>query len=204
VKLVRTVIIAKAPVAGFAKTRLIPALGAQGAAKLAQRMLLHTVATALAAEVGPVELCVTPDPSDPIWHHLDLPEGFAWSAQGTGDLGKRMAQAAKRTIDNDEAVILIGTDCPAITASTLHDAAEALRDHDAVMVPTADGGYALLGLRRFQALLFDGIPWSTNVVAAQTLDRIRQLGWRVKAQATLHDIDEPVDLQWLPTAWVNA
>lgn len=200
-KLVRTVVIAKAPMAGFAKTRLIPALGAQGAAGLARRMLLHTLDTALGAQLGSVELCAAPGPEDTAWHNLGLPSGIGWSAQGEGDLGARMARAAQRSIAGNEAVILIGTDCPAITQQLLQEAAHALTDHDACIVPTFDGGYALLGLKRFDRSLFDAMPWSTEVVAQQTLLRLQELNWQVKIHPLLHDIDEPADLQWLPLDW---
>jgi uncharacterized protein len=198
---VRILIFAKAPVAGFAKTRLIPALGTQGAASLAQTMLLHTINKALAAQVGKVELCVDPAPSDPIWHTFNLPKGILWSAQGTGELGIRMARAAQRTTDAGEAVLLIGTDCPDLSIALLREAAQALAAHDVSIVPTYDGGYCLLGLQRFNAQLVNNIPWSTDVVAAQTLQRIKELNWQVKIHPSLHDIDEPADIQWLPANW---
>jgi uncharacterized protein len=200
-KSVRTIVFAKAPVAGFAKTRLIPALGAEGAAALAHTMLLHTLGKALATQIGIVELCVDPAPSDPVWQTFGVPADTAWSAQGTGDLGLRMARAAQRAIDAGEAVLLIGTDCPDLSISMLQEAAKALTTHDASIVPTFDGGYCLLGLQRFHNQLFDNIPWSTDVVAALTLGRIRELNWQVKVHPSLHDIDEPADIQWLPPSW---
>ncbi len=198
---VRIVIMAKAPVAGFAKTRLIPALGAEGAAELAKKMLLHTVETALASKLGTVEVCATPDPSDSAWQKLDLPNQLAWSAQGDGDLGERMARVAERTIHHEEAIILIGTDCPAIDVFTLHEAALALQDYDASLLPTHDGGYALLALKRVDNRLFENIPWSTSTVALQTLQRMVQLNFDLKLLQTLHDIDEPTDIAQLPVEW---
>ncbi|MBR0568909.1 TIGR04282 family arsenosugar biosynthesis glycosyltransferase [Azoarcus sp. L1K30] len=195
------IIFAKAPVAGFAKTRLNPVLGAHGAARLAQRMLLHTVAHAMAAQTGTVELCVTPSPADPAWHALSLPAALRWSAQGEGDLGARMARAARRVLDAGQPVLLIGTDCPTLDATVLRAAAQALHAHDAVLGPSADGGYVLLGLKRFDAALFDDIPWSTSAVAGMTLARMARAGWRVHQSAPAHDIDLPEDLQWLPADW---
>ena len=209
----RIVIIAKAPIAGFAKTRLIPALGAQAAAELAKRLLLHTVATALASKLDAVELCATPDPfegictgttgspTESVWQNLGLPEGIEWSVQGEGDLGERMARATLRCTNRSESILLIGTDCPALTVAVLQSAAQALLEQDAVIVPTYDGGYALLGLNQFDASLFDGMPWSTAQVAALTLGHMKRLSWSVKTLATQHDIDEPADLQWLPASW---
>lgn len=198
---VRIVIFAKAPLPGLAKTRLIPALGAQGAADLALRMLTHTSAQAVAAEVGPVELCVSPPPLEAMWRELTVPATVAWSDQGEGDLGKRMARATRRATCAGESILLIGTDCPALDAEHLRRAAKSLQHVDATLIPTFDGGYALLGLNRFHPSLFERIKWSTDTVAIDTLSRLGQLGWDVENHPTLHDIDEPADLKWLPGAW---
>lgn len=198
---VRTVIIAKAPHPGFAKTRLAPALGADGTAALARRLLRHTVQAALDAAIGPVELCVTPSVDDPCWESLALPPQLEWSAQGDGDLGARMARAAARCIDAGQPVLLIGTDCPGLDAAFLREAGAALQAHNAVIIPAFDGGYVLLGLKRMHASLFAGIAWSTPVVAQATLARLAKLDWSVRCAAPLHDIDEPADLRWLPAHW---
>lgn len=197
-KPVRIVVIAKAPIAGFCKTRLIPALGEQGATELAQRMLARTVASALAAGLGTVELCVTPGLHAFDWRGLALPAGLAWYEQGEGDLGARMGRAAQRVTEGGESILLIGTDCPELDSGLLQCAAAALQDHDASLVPTVDGGYALLGLKWFAPSLFDAMPWSTDAVAAETRWRVAQLDWRLCTLPTLHDIDEPQDLAWLP------
>lgn len=203
-KPVHIVIVAKAPQAGFAKTRLIGALGAQGAADLARRMLAQTLQTALAADLGTVELCVTPAPGAPVWRALrkTLPGRVQWSDQGSGDLGDRMARAARRVLDGGTSVLLIGTDCPQLGSAQLHRAAAALNGADAVLIPAFDGGYVLLGLARFDVSLFDGIAWSSASVATETLRRLQQLGWTVQCQPALHDIDEAHDLQWLPAGWL--
>ncbi len=198
---VRILIFAKAPVAGLAKTRLIPSLGAQGAAELAQRMLAYTLEQAMSAGVGPVELCVTPSPADPVWQVFTAPAHATWSDQGEGDLGARMARAARRSDGLGEAVLLIGTDCPTLDAAQLQAAAHSLETFDATLVPSADGGYVLLGLKRFHASLFKDIEWSTATVARETLLRLQQLGCRVHIYPIVHDIDEPEDLQWLPQGW---
>ena len=197
-KPVRIVVIAKAPIVGFCKTRLIPALGEHGATLLAQRMLVRTVDAALAAGLGTVELCVTPDLQAFDWPGLALPACLAWSEQGSGDLGARMGRASQRVTAAGEAILLIGTDCPELDSGLLQRAAGVLQDHDACLVPTADGGYALMGLKRFAPVLFDAMHWSTDAVAAETRQRMAQLDWRLCTLPTLHDIDEPQDLAWLP------
>src|SRR5687767_13889054 len=99
------------------------------------------------------------------------------TAQGEGDLGARLARAVKRSILLGENVLLIGTDCPGLERAHLRAAALALETHDAFIHPTEDGGYALLGLRQFDPSLFEGIPWSTDRVAAETIARVEALGW---------------------------
>ena len=189
----RIVIFAKAPVPGSVKTRLIPALGKAGAARLAQRMLAETVGHALAAGLAATELCAAPPPGDPQWSG-HLPAGVQLSGQGPGDLGDRLGRAAMRVIQSGERVLLIGTDCPALSARRLGEAAAKLDSHDAVIHPARDGGYVLLGLARTDPALFSGIAWSTDTVAAATIDRIGALGWSLFVGDTLTDIDEPADL----------
>ncbi len=189
----RIVIFAKAPVPGRVKTRLIPVLGDAGAARLAQHMLADTVAHAFAARLATPELCVTPHPDDPAWAG-HLPAGVRLSDQGPGDLGPRLAAAAKRVIDGGERILLIGTDCPELDGKCLSEAAIQLESHDAMIHPARDGGYVLLGLARTDPSLFDDIAWSTDAVAVTTIARIRALGWSLFVGDTLTDIDEPADL----------
>ncbi|MCU0955762.1 MAG: TIGR04282 family arsenosugar biosynthesis glycosyltransferase [Hydrogenophaga sp.] len=203
---VHIIVFAKAPVEGFAKTRLIPALGASGAARLAASMLRHAVEQALASGIGTVEVCVTPAPQDPIWsgllpHH---PSALSVSDQGQGDLGERMARAARRTLGAGQPVLLMGTDCPDLTAERIRAAANGLCTCDAALVPAFDGGYVLLAMNRFDASLFQDIAWSTPSVAEVTQSRIERLGWRLATLPALHDIDEPEDLRWLPLSWLPA
>lgn len=197
----RVVIFAKAPLPGFAKTRLIPALGLDGSAQLARRLLQHTIEQALAARIGPVELCVSPSVHHPVWKMLSLPDTLSWSYQGEGDLGQRMGRVVQRVTQQGEPVILMGTDCPGLTAERLQQAAQALTQHESCLVPVSDGGYSLLGLHQYDASLFEHIPWSTSVVAELTRQRLTALNWHLQELPPLHDIDEPDDLVHLPTSW---
>jgi len=203
VKPVRIVVLAKAPVPGGAKTRLIPALGAEGAARLAHRLLDHALEAAGVSGAGPVELCMTPPPGDGAWAGVDLPAGVALTDQGEGDLGARMARAVHRVTREPQGppVLLMGTDCPALTAPVIREAARQLAHHDAVLVPVADGGYGLLGLRADCPEVFAAMPWSTAAVAGETLRRLAAQGLRVWRGPLLHDIDEPADLLQLPPGW---
>jgi rSAM/selenodomain-associated transferase 1 len=197
-KPLRIVIFAKEPRAGFSKTRLVPALGEQGAAALAKQLLARMLQAAIASEVGVVELCVTPSSEEAAWRRLGVPACVQLTDQGDGDLGERMARAAQRVICAGESVLLVGTDCPQMDAGRLQIAALALQGADATLIPAFDGGYVLLGLNQYDASVFSGIAWSTSSVAAATQDRLQALHWRVETLAPLHDIDEPSDLQYLP------
>jgi rSAM/selenodomain-associated transferase 1 len=199
-KPMRIVIFAKEPQPGFSKTRVIPALGAQGAATLAKLLLERMLQAAIASEVGVVELCVTPWSSVEVWRQMGVPESVQLTDQGDGDLGVRMARAAQRVIDAGESVLLVGTDCPQMDLGQLQTAALALQGADATLIPALDGGYVLLGLNQYDASIFSGIAWSTSSVAAATQERLQALQWRVQTLAPLHDIDEPADLQYLPAA----
>jgi hypothetical protein len=190
----RIVIFAKAPVAGRVKTRLIPALGAEGAARLAGEMLERTLEEALATGHA-VELCGEPDATE--W--LEPRPGLALTAQGEGGLGERLARAAERVL-REEPALLVGADCPELGRDRLRAAAAALEDHDAVIHPAHDGGYALLGLRGFEGSVFQGIAWSTSAVAEQTMRKIEGLGWSLQVGETLRDIDEPGDLAHLASS----
>ncbi len=191
----RIVIFAKAPVPGAVKTRLISMLGAEGAARLAATMLHTTVAHATKAGLDVPELCVTPDSGDPAWRGF-LPAGVRLTDQGSGDLGKRLAAAARRLIGAGERILLIGTDCPGLDDAGLSAAALELETHDAVLIPAEDGGYVLLGLKRFDESLFSDIAWGTDTVAQVTKKRIAALGWSLFIGETLRDLDEPGDLHF--------
>ena len=196
------IVMAKAPVPGYAKTRLIPALGAVGAADLAARLLEHAVAQALAAELGPVDLCCAPDHTHITFASQAQRAGLVLSSQREGDLGARMGHAFDRWFPCSGRILMIGTDAPAIDAALLRQAAQALDDTDAVFVPALDGGYALIGLRQPVPPLFAGMVWSTASVMAVTRNRLLAAGLRHTELAPVADIDEPADLAHLPAGWL--
>jgi len=212
-------ILAKAPVAGLAKTRLAPALGAAGAAALAERLLRHAVAQAVGAAPGCVTLWAAPDTTHPVFADLARQHSLALAVQPTPpDLGLRMAaviDASFARIDRDRpsALLLMGSDIPALDSAMLQRAAAALQTRPVVFVPALDGGYALVGLRHdaeaqhpgLHAALFAGMVWSTPTVMAETRARLAGLGCKGVVAAELPavpDIDEPADLVHLPAGWV--
>ena len=190
-------VFAKAPRPGEVKTRLIPALGAEGAATLQSRLLGHAVDTVRASGLGPSELWCSPDTGDPVLQKYAARAGATLHDQGGGDLGERMARAFTATLNRAKRVLLIGCDCPCLTAQDLRDAAIALEVHDAVFTPAEDGGYALIGLRRTDARLFSDIVWSASTVMRATRERLAMLGWRSYELSTRWDVDRPEDLDRL-------
>lgn len=192
------IVFAKAPQPGAVKTRLIPALGADGAAALHVRLVKHALETARKASLRQVELHCAPDASDPFFQFCAGHYGVTVKAQAGGDLGARMLAALTQALREHACVLLIGSDCPALTARHLRQAERALRDGvDAVFVPCEDGGYALIGLKRVESRLFDGIAWGGEHVMAETRARLATLGWRSRELETLWDVDRPEDYQRL-------
>jgi hypothetical protein len=196
------VVLAKAPVAGYAKTRLIPALGAQGAADLALRLLVHAVEQALGAALGTVELCCAPHARHAAFDAFARDPRLMLTDQGEGDLGQRMQRAIERCLAQHSKVLLIGTDAPSLDVPVLQSAAAALDTHDAVFVPALDGGYVLIGLRKPVRSVFVDMPWSTPLVMQRTRERLALEGIEHAELEPLPDIDEPADLVYLPEGWL--
>ncbi len=196
------IVMAKAPRPGYAKTRLMPALGAEGAAALAERLLDATLAHGLGAGAASIDLCCAPDTDHPAFARHAAAGGVSLSVQGEGDLGARMARAFERHLAAGRAALMIGTDAPALDAAMLRLAAQALQEADAVFVPALDGGYALIGLRRPAPSLFDHMAWSTARVMADTRVRLKAAGLQHIELPPVADIDEPADLVHLPAGWL--
>lgn len=185
------VILAREPEPGHAKTRLIPALGAEGAAQLHARLVRRTVLMAKAAGVGPVELRVTSDTDHPWLAALARELALPLVPQGPGDLGARMLRAMEARAP----ALLIGTDCPVLEPRHLREASEALaHGSDVVLGPAEDGGYTLIGMARAEASLFRDMPWGTDAVLGETRARLIAAGLSCTALETLWDVDRPDDL----------
>lgn len=189
-------ILARAPIPGHAKTRLIPALGAAGAACLQRWLVQRTVAMALLADVGPVSLWCAGDPRHPEFAFFRTFGSVALRHQPPGDLGLRMLEAVRQS-PTPAGTLVIGTDCPPLGATHLLQAAQSLGDHEGVVVPVEDGGYVLIGMRNPSPELFAGVDWGTDRVMAQTRQRLAALDWRWKELETLWDVDRAEDLQRL-------
>jgi hypothetical protein len=189
----RVLVFARAPVPGRCKTRLIPALGAAGAARLHRRLIARTLAVAQAAGFA-AELWCAPGTASGFFAACRRDFGVRLRRQPAGDLGRRMALALARSLRNGTAAaVLVGTDCPALSAADLRRALAALVAHDCVLQPSTDGGYVLIGARRFERRALAGVTWSSGRELAQTRRRMARLGLRWAEHAARADVDTPAD-----------
>jgi rSAM/selenodomain-associated transferase 1 len=189
----RVAVFAKAPVAGQVKTRLAAALGPARAAELHASLVKHALSTATQSGLGAVELWCAPDDTHPFFARCAAETGAQLRRQSGADLGERMAAAFDAALAADRRLLLIGSDCPALTPAHLIDAAAALASHDAVLTPAEDGGYVLVGLSRAVPGMFDAIEWGSANVMAATRERLRAAGARWQEMPTLWDVDRPED-----------
>ena len=192
----RLILFARFPVAGKVKTRLIPALGAEGAAALHRRLVLRTLRTAHAlclAQNVELEIRFAGADANAMQHWLG--DGWLCRPQSDGDLGERMAGAlAESSREGSPATVIIGSDCPTLSAEVLAAAFEALKSSPVVFGPATDGGYYLIGLNRLLPELFQGVAWGTETVLAQSLQILERIGIRPAKLTPLDDLDRPDDL----------
>lgn len=191
----RLLVFTRPPHPGHVKTRLIPALGAAGAASLHARLTTRTLRLVTSCDLAPAQVWLSPTPERA--DHDDWPTDFPGERhrQQGDDLGQRMAHALDHALAGAAFAVLIGSDCPALDADYLDRACAALAGgSDAVLGPAEDGGYVLIGLRRQDPSLFEGIAWGGDRVYADTCARLQALGWCHQALPTLWDLDRPADL----------
>ena len=193
-KTCRAMLFAKAPVAGAVKTRLIPVLNAESAAQLHRRLVVRSLETLIEADVGPVEICCTPDTSHSFFFDCQQRFGIALTTQRDGDLGARMRHAFEHTLLSASSALVVGADCPSVTVEDIRTAAAQLVRNDAALIPADDGGYVLIGVRQTHPDMFEGIDWGKATVLAAQRECFRALGWRWHEGATRWDVDRPEDL----------
>lgn len=195
------IIFTRYPEPGKTKTRLIPALGAEGAANLQRQMTETTLTKAnklfnfisLSVEVrfvgGDLQLMKN-------WLGSDL----KYQEQGMGDLGERMKRAFQSSFNGGmKSVVIIGIDCPSLTSEIILQAFAKLTQSDVIIGPATDGGYYLIGLRKITPELFQGINWGTSEVLLKTVAIAQSLKLVISYLPQLSDIDRPEDLENLHT-----
>ncbi|NML65581.1 glycosyltransferase [Hymenobacter sp. RP-2-7] len=196
-------IFAREPVLGQVKTRLAADIGPV-AALATYRELLALTATAVAAAQLPATVWLAEAPTPPASPAQPRPEwvGLPWRVQPpAASLGERMRYAFAEAFAAGAArVLIIGTDCPGLTATVLQQACDLLATHDVVVGPATDGGYYLLAMKHLHDDLFANKQWSTATVLADTLADATRLNLRVAQLPTLADVDAARDLH----AWRGA
>lgn len=192
----RVLVFARAPVPGTCKTRLIPALGRGGAAALHRRLLIATLETARASGCT-VELWCAPHTGHGFFASCRRIYGVRLRRQPSGDLGRRMALALGRVLrEGADRAVLVGSDCPELAPADLKRALAALGQADCVLQPSTDGGYVLIGARRFERRALTGVRWSSGRELAQTRRRLARLGLAWTELAPHADLDTPADHRW--------
>ena len=185
-------VFARAPIAGQAKTRLIPRLGAAGAARLQRQLIERALERAQSVRGARVTLWTTADDADT--HALAEAARATVRLQQGHDLGARMSNAFAVTLDGTRPMLLIGTDCPVQTGTDLETAIAALREADAVIQPAEDGGYVLIGMKQFHPALFEQVAWGSATVLATTRARATDRGVRLAELPMSWDLDRSEDL----------
>ena len=198
----RLIIFTRYPEPGTTKTRMIPELGAEGAADLQRRMTDHLVAKVKTLiEQRSVKVEIRFDGGSQRLMREWLGPSFTYGHQGQGHIGRRMHRALVDGFQNgDRSIVIIGSDIPDISTTIINRAFQELEKTNLVLGPAGDGGYYLIGMHKtdqFQAYpeLFGGINWGTNQVLTQTIATANQLGMGYALLDTLQDVDRPEDLQ---------
>jgi uncharacterized protein len=183
------------PEPGKSKTRLIPAIGEKAAADLQRRMTCRTLECAKELqEEAQVEIWF--EGGNQVQMRAMFGGGFVYREQSSGDLGRRMYEAFVASLpDPTSRAVIVGADCPGVSADILKRAFDALQRWDVVLGPATDGGYYLIGLRRPERSLFEGIDWGTSQVLQQTMSSAHSLGLTVLLLDELTDVDRPTDLE---------
>lgn len=196
---VKVQLFAKRPLPGHCKTRLIPALGPQGAAALHRKMVVHMFDILGKSGCLRVDLWKDSDAADPFWRDIDNQFRPRWHVQSGDNLGQRMQYALSQGYRQQPYRILLGTDCPAMTPYHISALLDALRHGvDAAFIPVEDGGYGAIALSSAAHWrLFRDIPWNTGAVMSCTRQQLQRLGWTWYETPMLWDVDTPEDLSRL-------
>lgn len=190
----RIMVFSKAPDPGRVKTRLIATIGEDAAAELYRDLVHATLETAAGSGLCPVELWCSPGVSHPFFEQCRQQHGVELHAQIQGDLGRRMSHALQSSGRPGRSLVLVGADCPTLSAADLEEAFTLLeQDNGVVLGPAEDGGYYLIGMREPCAFIFDDIPWGASTVLELTRARLRQRRIKCQCLTLRRDLDTADD-----------
>lgn len=194
----KLLIFTKSPILGTVKTRLQPDYSVEQSLNIHTALLEKTLGLTNNLKNIDIELCCTPSRNTLFFLNCENNYPIELTNQSGADLGERMALSMSVALQTYEKVIIIGTDCPDIDETYINDAFSALDYVDAVIGPAVDGGYVLLGLRKFSIEIFKNISWGSDTVYIQTENNLESLDWSYKELPIMHDIDRPEDLHRHP------
>jgi len=193
----RILVFCKAPQVGNVKTRLAKSIGETEAKEVHEYLARHCLQQMLDFSVAPVELWCAPDTDHDFFRRCHKDLGVPLKQQTGDDLGQRLQHAVRETLQHHALVVLVGTDCMALTADYLRSALSAASQNKTVVIPAEDGGYVLLAMSELQEKLFIDMPWGTSRVYAETMARVTG---EVETLMPLWDIDYVADLRRLQAA----
>jgi rSAM/selenodomain-associated transferase 1 len=188
-------IFAKAPVAGRAKTRLIPLLGEQGAADMQARLLRHVIVALAGQGDWQTQLWCAPSQQHKLFQNLASEFDVSLHDQVQGHLGERMCAGFEHNLSQSNEVLIVGTDCPLISVDKVRASFDQLvAGYEAAITPAEDGGYVMLGLSRPVPQIFAALPWGSDKVFAMTEKILQQQSINYALQPELWDVDRPEDV----------
>jgi rSAM/selenodomain-associated transferase 1 len=185
-------IFSKPPIPGRVKTRLTCYVGEIGAGQLASAML-RDVWSIVKSATGVIPVLAAAESGE---FGIDMPRDRIWLQQ-PGDLGLRIEGILRRGLQGAPAAIALGADTPLLTPAHLREALAVLDSNDAVLGPSEDGGFYLLGVRHCPPGLLAEIAWSCEETCQKAVQRLQKHGMRVGWIGTLFDVDTIADLEKL-------
>jgi len=191
------IVFTRYPQPGTTKTRLIKALGEQGAADLQRKLAEHTLAQVrLFLQIRQARLVIYFAGGSETLMQKWLGTGPCYREQGSGSLGQRLERACAAAFKQGvKRLVIIGTDCPGLQPDHINQALDALYHKDLVLGPATDGGYYLIGIKRENKALFTRIQWGTETVLSDTIRAGNKLGLSIEILGILSDVDRPEDLR---------
>lgn len=189
------VVFAREPEVGKVKTRLAQSIGASKACEAYRLMLVYTLEI-LQSSDAPVIVYLTPESKTDFLREKSFPKGFHVRKQVEADLGEKMhSMFDDMFAEGHDQVVLVGSDCPALSVGHIQRAFTNLNKYDCVFGPAVDGGYYLVGQSACSRNVFEGISWSTETVMQETRELLARQGWSYGELDKLSDVDYIEDLR---------
>lgn len=190
-------VFAKAPIPGQVKTRLIPAIGKEYSTRLYIELFHHTMDVALRSSVNEIQIWCSPSVNASCFQDYSREEKVSLHVQQGNSLGDRMSYALNKGLNNFNACVLVGCDCPDLNSQDIEQAYGMLDSTDVVIGPAQDGGYYLLALAKSSFQIFEDIEWGSSSVLQKTKQNLKRLDWEWQELRMLNDIDTVSDLSEL-------